>query len=228
MFILYKRTTPDIDSRFRFIDQFWGLTLVEVGNPEWIDWSTGNPKIVPDEYVTRFNDFGRPYYKAYRNLSTGEEFPTKAVAGTYEKVEREYTAEESANSVGYMKTVLKARVEYIYEGRFRELQLTSTKDEMSTWPQQRIEAEAGGGTLIDAIAEARGISTSVLIDKIKEKAAAYDLAVGTLLGEQKRHIDDIDACETLEEVVLVAEDKFGIPRHPDLGTALKSDYRIHI
>jgi len=127
-----------------------------------------------------------------------------------------------------MKIFMTARVKSIFQERFEKLQKTSNTLETSTWAQQRKEAEAGDGPLITAIALQRRITKEALISKILAKAQAYDLAVGDLLGQQQKHIDDIKRCETIRAAAIVADEKFGIMPHPDFQPSRRGDFQIHI
>jgi len=228
MYILYRKSRHDIDPRFRFLDQQYGLCLVEVVNEEWIDWTEGDPVIVPDVVAARYNDFGRPEYKAYRDQH-GNEFPTKmGLEGESTKVKRPYTEDEAKASLEYMKIFMTARVKSIFQERFEKLQKSSNTLETSTWAQQRKEAEAGGGPLLTAIAQQRKITQETLIAKVLAKAQAYDTAVGELVGQQQKHIDDIKRCETIRAAAHVADEKFGIMPHPDFQPYKNGDFKIHI
>jgi len=229
MYILYTRKRHDIDPRFRFLDSQYGLTLVEVSNAEWIDWSEGNPVIVPDDVAARYNDFGRPEYKAYRNLETGDEFPTKSgLEGETVKVKRAYTVEEANASLEYMKIFMTARIKYIFQERFANLRLTSNELESSTWGKQRKEAEAGGGALLRQLAGARGITEAEMVQKVLAKIETYDTEVGSLLAQQQRCIDRVKACQTIREAALIADEFFGIMPHPDFHPYKYGDFQLHI
>lgn len=228
MYILYRKSRHDIDPRFRFLDQQYGLCLVEVTNEEWIDWTEGDPVIVPDDVAARYNDFGRPEYKAYRD-NYGNEFPTKmGLEGETVKVKRPYTEEEARASLEYMKIFMKARVKSIFQERYEKLQKSSNTLETSTWAQQRKEAESGGGPLLKTIANQRGITEADMITKVIKKAEEYDKAVGELVGQQQKHIEDINNCMTISQAAHVADRKFGIMPHPDFHPYKNGDFKIHI
>lgn len=231
MFVLYKSSDRTIDPRYKVIDSIWGFSLIEVSDPNWIDWNHGSPKIVPDEVAAMYNFFGRPALKAYQDKHTGELLYSKGLATGREtiKIERPFTEEETANVVAYMKLILKARVEDVYEQRYRELNMHVHGFEFSTWPQQLAEANAGGGPLLEAMSKSRGINVSMIIEKIKAKAEEYHRQVGSLLGQKQRHFRDIDVCQTIQEAADVADVKFGYMKHPDLGPSISGgDFKVHI
>lgn len=69
------------------------------------------------------------------------------------------------------------------------------KHEVDSWGQQEQEARAYlldntvSTPLIDAIASARGVAKDLLITKIIEKADAYTVAIGTLIGNRQAKED---------------------------------------
>lgn len=228
MYVIYKKYSETVDPRHTVIDNFAGFTLVQVSNPEWINWEQGRPRIIPDDIAKWFNYFGRPQYRGYQDRETGEIYASKYMLKDPIKITRPYTDEESAGVLEYMKTVMRVRVEDIFYQRYLELQKHMNAFEMSTWPQQLKEAEAGRGTLIEEIARARGITVSVLADKIKRNAAEYHAKVGNLLGKQQRHIRDIDACMTIAEAAELADLKFGIAKYPEFGESRYGDFVVRI
>jgi len=231
MFVLYKYD-GNLDPRHTLYDSAYNLALVEVADSNWVDWSKGNPKIVPDAVAAMYNSPGRPTYRAYQDSETGQIFPSKGSPGINPenliKIDRPYTDQETANLLAYMKIFMIARVEDIFNLRFEELSAHASPFEKATWAQQQKEADAGGGPLLSAMAAARGSNVSELVAKIKEKSAVFYAAAGNLLGQQQRHIREINACQTHVEANILNEMKFGIPRWPQYGQAVYTDCQIHI
>tara|TARA_R110000868_G_scaffold171288_1_gene406969 strand:+ start:181 stop:873 length:693 start_codon:yes stop_codon:yes gene_type:complete len=230
MFVLYKILNSQLDPRHRVINTFWDRTLVEVADSSWINWEQGSPVIVPETAAKMYNFFGRPNLKGYQDNDTGEIYYSKGLATgkNTTKLERPFDEAEAADVVEYMKIVMTAYVRDIYQQRFYDLNKTSNPFEVATWPQQIAEGNAGGGVMLSAIAKNRGISVAELIAKVKEASADYNTAVGTLLGQQQRHIRDIAVCNTINEAAIVAEEKFGVGRHPNFGPQIYGDYKLHI
>ena len=88
---------------------------------------------------------------------------------------------------------------------FKSLVRALTKDypseERESWPRQDLEAKAMEADVnaatphIDAIAAARGISRTILKDKIIENVAQFESASGTLIGIRQKLRDDLDALD---------------------------------
>lgn len=231
MYVLYKLQNHQQDPRHRVLDTVNNLTLVEVSNPDWINWEQGSPRIVPDEIAKMYNFFGKVIFKGYQDRETGVVHLSKGYAGaegSYIKIERPFTEEEEKNILAWSKILLTARVEDIFNLRYMDLKKSMASFEVDTWTQQLIEAKAGTGPLIASIAQSRGISVGELAEKIKKNSEKHSLEVGKLIGQQQRHIRDINACETLKEIAIVAEEKFGILRHPQYGEPQWADFQVHI
>lgn len=72
--------------------------------------------------------------------------------------------------------------------------------EQLSWERQEREARDGGGPLIQAIADARGLSLEELISRIIAKADAYQAAAGVVIGRRQALRDQIDAIEVSEDL----------------------------
>ncbi|MCE8002538.1 hypothetical protein [Billgrantia ethanolica] len=72
--------------------------------------------------------------------------------------------------------------------------------EQLSWERQEREARDGAGPLIQAIADARGLSLEELIERIIAKADAYQQAAGIVIGRRQALRDQIDATEADEDL----------------------------
>ena len=231
MYILKRQTSANNDPRHVVVYQIYNLQLVEVGNPEWINWEIGNPEIFPTELADQGINYLRPESKGYRNTVTGEMTPTKGTdtaPENYEKVVRPWNADEARKVANFSKIILRRRIEELYRQRVAQLNNSAIEFEMGTWDQQRQEAALGTGPLIEAIAAHRKIPLDQLIAKINAKAETYSQDLGNLIGEMQYYTDKMMAATTIREVALYAEDWFGIPRHTTFGQASKNDFQVHI
>ncbi|MCE8034629.1 hypothetical protein EKK97_14090 [Billgrantia tianxiuensis] len=67
--------------------------------------------------------------------------------------------------------------------------------EQLSWERQEREAREGGGPLIQAIADARGVAIEELISRIIAKADAYQQAAAAVIGRRQALRDQIVAIE---------------------------------
>lgn len=78
--------------------------------------------------------------------------------------------------------------------------------EISTFDKQESEARAyaadatASTPLLSALAEARGIPLSDLVERVLAKADAFAVASGSIIGQRQALEDRLDACTTREEV----------------------------
>ena len=170
MYVIYKLVGTQPDPRHEVLDHLWGYTLARVQDASWVNWEQPSVRVIPDKVAEMYNMFGRPEFRGYEDPATGIVYASKALVPGQNgiKITRPYTEEEEQNVIEYMKTVLKIRVEDLFEQRYIALQKKKSAFEMSTWPEQLAEARQGGGPLLEAIATAKGVSVGVLIAKIKE------------------------------------------------------------
>jgi hypothetical protein len=229
MYVIYKLLGTQPDPRHQVLDHLWGYTLAKVEDPLWINWEQPSLRIIPDGVASMYNMFGRPDFKGYENPNTGVVYPSKSIAGTGAiKIVRPFTDEETQNLLDFMKLMLTIRVEDIFEQRYLMLQKRRSAFEMSTWAEQLAEANQGGGPLLEAIAKTKGVTVGMLIASIKKNADEYHAEIGMLLGQQLRHIRDINVCNTIKDISIVAEEKFGIGRYEEFGEQQWADYKVHI
>ncbi|WP_052081017.1 hypothetical protein [Pseudomonas sp. ML96] len=67
--------------------------------------------------------------------------------------------------------------------------------EVLSWDKQEAEARAGGGPLVAALAVARGIDEAELIRRILQKAEAFAVLSGTIIGQRQALEDRVRAGE---------------------------------
>lgn len=67
------------------------------------------------------------------------------------------------------------------------------ESEVLSWDKQEAEARAGGGPLVAALALARGIDEAELIRRIIQKAEAFAILSGTIIGQRQALEDRVRA-----------------------------------
>lgn len=94
---------------------------------------------------------------------------------------------------------------------------TYPQTEVLTFDQQATEADKYLSTgdeadapLLAALAAGRGITLDELVQRVKAKTTAFTALSGTIIGQRQALEDQLDACETVEEVQLISVD-FNLP-----------------
>lgn len=87
---------------------------------------------------------------------------------------------------------LLSKINTDYENAVSQLTSSVPNSEISTWTKQESEARSWlidnniNTPIIDAICTARGCDKEYLVNKIVEKADAYSMEIGKLLGQRQR------------------------------------------
>lgn len=94
---------------------------------------------------------------------------------------------------------------------------TYPQTEVLTFDQQATEADKYLSTgdeadapLLAALAIGRGITLDELVQRVKAKTTAFTALSGSIIGQRQALEDQLDACETVEEVQLISVD-FDLP-----------------
>lgn len=94
---------------------------------------------------------------------------------------------------------------------------TYPQTEVLTFDQQATEADKYLSTgdeadapLLAALAAGRGITLDELVQRVKAKTTAFTALSGSIIGQRQALEDQLDACETVEEVQLIPVD-FDLP-----------------
>lgn len=104
------------------------------------------------------------------------------------------------------KAVKLSEINRAADAAIATLTATYPDREISTFDKQESEARAyvadatASTPLLSALAEARGISLSDLVERVLAKADAFAVASGSIIGQRQALEDRLDACTTLEEV----------------------------
>jgi hypothetical protein len=138
--------------------------------------------------------------------------PHKLVNGVEVELTQEEVAaieaERAANLIP--RAIAKKRKEIMaqYDAGVKQLTAGYDSHEIASFPQQAEEAKAKNANanaatpLLDALANARGKSTSELVTRILGKEAIFRPAFGTILGTRQGRLDALEAIDTEAENAL--------------------------
>lgn len=105
-----------------------------------------------------------------------------------------------------VKTAKLSEINAAADRAIATLTATYPDREISTFDKQEAEARAyaadptASTPLLSALAQARGLELAELVRRVLIKADAFAVASGSIIGQRQALEDQLDACETLEEV----------------------------
>ena len=105
-----------------------------------------------------------------------------------------------------VKTAKLSEINAAADRAIATLTATYPDREISTFDKQESEARAyaadptASTPLLSALAQARGLELAELVRRVLIKADAFAVASGSIIGQRQALEDQLDACETLEEV----------------------------
>jgi len=112
---------------------------------------------------------------------------------TYTVSDRYEDASGKSEGIKILKSMAEVTNERTFVQKAKELSASYSESEKESWTIQRAEAQeystdnSAPTPLLTAVAEAQGITTSALVDKVLTKVDTYNTAYGALLGEYKRN-----------------------------------------
>ena len=129
-----------------------------------------------------------------------------------DKVRLLYTVSTKETAVVDLQAHLVQRVNEIFSRKAGSITSQIPNQEISTWPQQKVEAEARAldvaseAPLLTAIATARGLPVGELASRVLTKASAFSAIVGGLLGRKQVLEDLIELGINVPELLSLEEE----------------------
>ena len=123
-----------------------------------------------------------------------------------------YTVSSKETAVEDLQADLVQKVNAIFSRKADSVTKQIPDQEISTWPQQKVEAEARAldvaseAPLLTAIATARGLPVGELAARVLTKASAFSAMVGGLLGRKQALEDLIELGINVPELLSLEEE----------------------
>ena len=179
-----------------------------------------------DDDNTIVSDTFRP-----TKMSDGENKDPDEYGYRWTKIKRDLTDDEQSASVEFTKAVLLGYITVYYEKQVKDLDIHESKFETETWSTQveqakAYQADSTEGTLIKALADARGISLDDMATKILDKNTAWQTSVGSILGKLQKRRAEIKAITTQASIIEAMDKYMNVSHTSDLAEApvLDPDY----
>lgn len=146
------------------------------------------------------------------------------------------TEEDKQNTVEFMKIVLRKMLDEVYDRRFEHLNIEATKLEFATWQSQLTEAwtykidPTVESKVLEALANARGITKDEMADKIIKAHKVYESQVVELLSKKQSIEKEIKDCEDIAAINVVIHKRFGynmpVRQQQEMGIQESSTYDL--
>ena len=122
---------------------------------------------------------------------------------------------EIANTVLLGAAILRKKLDFIYTEKYKSLSLQADPLESATWEQQKTEAAAftadnsASVPMLDALATARGITTTAMVTLVNNAVSAYNTSMTTLLANKQAIEKEIKAIDTIGGFNKILHLRFG-------------------
>lgn len=131
------------------------------------------------------------------------------------KVKYDISAEQTAACVEFMKAVMRQKLDKVFDSRLRNTNLPPSKLEGESWAQQKEEAQAGGGPMLQALATARGITEAEMVIKVLTAIDNFNTNVQNLLSDKQALEQTIKSCTTMADCWVLLHTRFNL--HAPIG-----------
>lgn len=198
----------------------WSNFLILYVDPEherYIDLSSFKAVVVDENTAKswKFANVIKDYVKVRKNTPNYEQIFAESNESDNEKVEYYLTDEDKANTVNFLKTIMKIILHDHYDLEFEKLRKKSSFLEMSTWEQQKTEANAylldssAETPVISILAESRGISVADFVQLVNNNVLEYNTSMAELLAKQQVVSNEIKSCVTVKDCTRLMHNRFG-------------------
>ena len=136
------------------------------------------------------------------------------------KVRYNLSADDISNTVKFLQTYMRLRLDDVYDNRMRNLNMNVSNLEFYSWEQQRKEAEiyvsdnTASVPLLQSLATSRGITISEMANKINTAVTNYYSSLSTLLSKKQLIEKEIKDCTTILECHVLLFNRYDITMVP--------------
>lgn len=172
------------------------------------DFTHLNPRVLTEPVALAWKFFG-----AYQNsisvkagsLQNEQLQLLNSAEPNGEKVKYYFTPEDIANTVEFMKSLMRYMLDEVYDKRFAQANLPPSGLEGATWVQQKAEAQAYAQDpnavvpMLTALAAARNITVAEMAAKVNNAVATYNANLAQLLANKQAREQQIKACASIAD-----------------------------
>ena len=221
MYILFEmqdqRTLGPIQIIGRYME--FGIGYIPETHTDIINWNHVGATVIQESVAKAYMLASGWNGKVSVRKDTPQNAILEVVSSTeddYTKVKYELTDEDKTNAVKFMQTVMRKKLDKVYDSRFDKLNLPPNKLEGDSWAQQKAEAQAfkanGSAScpLLNTLAVARGITLSEMADKVLDAIDSHNAKITELLGKKQTVEKEVKEADTIQKCYLVYHKRYGI------------------
>ena len=221
MYILFEmqdqRTLGPIQILGRYME--FGIGYIPETHTDIINWHHIGATVIEESVAKAYMLASGWNGKVSVRKDTPQNAILEVVSSTeddYTKVKYELTDEDKTNAVKFMQTVMRKKLDKVYDSRFDKLNLPPNKLEGDSWAQQKAEAQAfkanGSAScpLLNTLAVARGITLSEMADKVLDAIDSHNAKITELLGKKQTVEKEVKEADTIQKCYLVYHKRYGI------------------
>ena len=182
------------------------------------DYAHLNPRTLTEPVALAWKFFGA--YREYISVRAGslqnDQLQILATTEATEKAKYYLTEDDKANTVEFMRELMRKMLDEVYEKRFYGANLPTTTLEGSTWPQQRAEAlalQADPNAFVPTLtvlAAVRGITVQEMGQKVLTAIEKFNETIAALLASKQLVELDIKSCKTIADCNRLLHNRFDI------------------
>lgn len=220
MYLLFKSVNQ---AQLGIVQKIGGFMEYTVGylpdtHVDIVDYRHLNARVIPENVAWAWMFFGaaRPMVSVRSGTPQNRRLSViRSDEPTGEKVKYELTADDVKDTTALMQEYMRLVLDEVYDKRLIQLNVGVSDLELNSWTQQKSEASAyvAGETnlpLLQALATARGITLSAMVDKVNAAVASYNTTITALLANKQAIETDIKACQNIQDCNRLMHMKFGV------------------
>ncbi len=194
----------------------YAIGFVPDTHTDIIEYRHLKPKVIDEGTAWAWMFFGS--YRGYISIRSGTAQNGRlqllsSQEATGEKARYDMTDADKANTTNLMKEIMRLTLDEIFDKRLVQLNVGVSELESKSWIQQKTEAEAvqAGETyapMLQALADARGISLQEMAHKVIVAIDGYNAKVAELLAKKQLIEQEIKACSTIGECNRLMHNRF--------------------
>lgn len=213
MYLLFKNIDARTLGNVQVIGSWnnFAVGFIPDTHTDIIEYRHLNAKVIPEDVAWAWMYFGQ--WRGYISVRTGTPQNAKlqilsSQEATGEKARYTLTDEDKANTTTLMKEIMRMMLDEIFDKRLIQLNVSVSNLEAATWEQQKAEALANGGPLLQALADARGITLEEMVAKVNAAVESYNVKVAELLARKQLIEQEVKACQSIGDCNRLMHNRF--------------------